>query len=1383
LARDVSNARGSRSALPISRRGSIDTYAAVMAFVPEPDGGGPTARAPAWDAAAARAAAEAHVPPSALEPTTSPAKTSSKADHARARRDLGSSGAQSERSSSRTSTAGAGSGNMRQSTHQYSTPATYQSTNWDALPAVETAEPTQHKYEYDAFVSYRRRDATRLAQWIRSKLQRFRLPPEILRELPREKQNLYSRRPQIWLDTSYEKPSDDFLIKKVFPALDKSARLIVVSTPAALERITKKDGKAEDNWLVREIDHFLGEVHFDETDRPVDVVFGPGAIEGRYPGRLSEKPRWDWIDLRSFSAWRARAFSDTLDDGLAKLVAALYDVPDRFLPLLRREERRRRHRTIVGFAVAGFSIAALTTAIMIWGLMQRADALSSLNRALVTQARLSVRLAIEELQKKDPEKALATALAGVETSSQANTDKAVIPETITAIANSMANETFGATLHEHSDAVLKVFLGAGGRSVITVGADERVVLWGGEDGYPLRPTASTTLVGSVFAVAPTGGLIASASPTGQIHFWKSSAPELSPKPFDFGETLVMLAFSDDGQQIAALGTAGRLAVWDVAKNSRVWSAPSPVRDASIIVLGSCSCLAVGALSGDLLAWSFDHMDPVLVRGASGRIMNGSFGRDGEFIFTTDDGGLWITSAPSWPTPVRIGQHDGIITGFAIAPGGRLAATTTIDGVARVWDMVQRLELNKYKPITDAAVSSVTFSLDGNAIALGYGDGTVAIFDISAARPDTLAALVMRGHAGAVLDLSFSLDGNWLASASLDRTARLWQLQTARRPRMQQAHEGAAFHAVSKNGRYLVSGGRADKKIRLWTGPNWEPGKSIVLDNEPRALAISDDGKRAFIGTELGDLLQWDTSGSEVRSFSRGNGVISAIAVSPNGKTLAAIGVEAKKLQVCSLVFSPPKCETISALGGWGYSVAFSEDGRWMGATSGVEAETGLALVWDLNANKFSLLRGHDDRVLSIRFDRSGERAVTASWDGTARIWDLHSDKELVRLVEPKGRKSTAGFSPNGEWVATSSYDKTLRLWEVPKIVDPNQAVIMETGKSVLSDTIGLGQVEFGLGGDILAASMSNGEIHLWQVPDGTLRAVLEGDGSAIRSMYFQPDGVQITGMTSNGRLISWKVPSALGLGDDLLLSAARSMLPLPGSLAGKPEELSTTRSATSETCKFPHERNLGLPPHNLSGAARARQRVRSCNSNLTRNAKTLLAGVIAATEGDVVTARQKFTTASNDGDLSAEIGLGDLGFVDSLSSADGPNAFDHYTKARAQGIPHAVSRLGWLLLANGADGAAQAKRYFEEASNRGDADGFAGLAWIKERFGKSYQDLEAAFANYTKAQYQYERDGDLGLAQEVAERRAMLARLMPPKRIPNLFLSTRSSITSFKGTN
>jgi hypothetical protein len=183
------------------------------------------------------------------------------------------------------------------------------------------------------------------------------------------------------LDTSYEKSSDDFLRKKVFPALDESARLIVVSTPAALENITGKDGTAQDNWLVREIDHFLGGESAQESPRPVDLVFGPGATEDRYPGRLSEKPRWDWIDLRSFSRWRVHIFTGNLDNGFAKLVASFYEIPDRFLPLLHREERRRRHRTIMAFAGVGLLVAAVTTGSAVWGLRERADRLCQVARA------------------------------------------------------------------------------------------------------------------------------------------------------------------------------------------------------------------------------------------------------------------------------------------------------------------------------------------------------------------------------------------------------------------------------------------------------------------------------------------------------------------------------------------------------------------------------------------------------------------------------------------------------------------------------------------------------------------------------------------------------------------------------------------------------------------------------------------------------------------------------------------------------------------------------------------------------------------------------------------------------------------------------------------
>src|SRR5262249_42863267 len=148
---------------------------------------------------------------------------------------------------------------------------------------------------------------------------------------------------------------------------------------------------------------------------------------------------------------------------------------------------------------------------------------------------------------------------------------------------------------------------------------------------------------------------------------------------------------------------------------------------------------------------------------------------------------------------------------------------------------------------------------------------------------------------------------------------------------------------------------------------------------------SDDGKRAFIGTERGDLLEWDTSGSTIAPFSHDNGVISAIAISPDGKTLAAIGVRGI-LQVFSIVPSPPQCAAVSACGGYGYYVSFSEDGRWVGAASGAEGPSGLAFVWDLNAKKSTPLKGHTEGVSSIQFNKSGNRAVTVSWDGTARIW-------------------------------------------------------------------------------------------------------------------------------------------------------------------------------------------------------------------------------------------------------------------------------------------------------------------------------------------------------------------------------------------------------------
>jgi hypothetical protein len=225
------------------------------------------------------------------------------------------------------------------------------------LPEQSGVPDERRTYEYDAFISYRRKDASHIAHWIRRRLQHFRMPPVVLAALSEVKQQLHARRPRIWLDKAYEKASTDFLANKILPALDASEHLLVLVTPSSFETIAGTNGEALPNWQLREIDHFAGPMNIASSRRAIHVALAPQAKDDLFPGRLEERDRWDWIDLRRFTRLRARTFSEQLDDGVVKLVAALYDVPDRFLPELRREEARLRLRLVGSIAGAAIVVA------------------------------------------------------------------------------------------------------------------------------------------------------------------------------------------------------------------------------------------------------------------------------------------------------------------------------------------------------------------------------------------------------------------------------------------------------------------------------------------------------------------------------------------------------------------------------------------------------------------------------------------------------------------------------------------------------------------------------------------------------------------------------------------------------------------------------------------------------------------------------------------------------------------------------------------------------------------------------------------------------------------------------------------------------------------
>src|SRR5947209_7137684 len=77
----------------------------------------------------------------------------------------------------------------------------------------------------------------------------------------------------------------------------------------------------------------------------------------------------------------------------------------------------------------------------------------------------------------------------------------------------------------------------------------------------------------------------------------------------------------------------------------------------------------------------------------------------------------------------------------------------------------------------------------------------------------------------------------------------------------------------------------------------------------------------------------------------------------------------------------------------------------------------------------SRLEGHEGVVEGVAFRGDGKLAVTGSWDGTVRLWDLPTGSERLCLRGHKGAVRAIALSRDGNRILSGSWDRTAQLWD------------------------------------------------------------------------------------------------------------------------------------------------------------------------------------------------------------------------------------------------------------------------------------------------------------------------------------------------------------------
>jgi guanine nucleotide-binding protein G(I)/G(S)/G(T) subunit beta-1 len=169
---------------------------------------------------------------------------------------------------------------------------------------------------------------------------------------------------------------------------------------------------------------------------------------------------------------------------------------------------------------------------------------------------------------------------------------------------------------------------------------------------------------------------------------------------------------------------------------------------------------------------------------------------------------------------------------------------------------------------------------------------------------------------------------------------------------------------------------------------------------------------------------------------------------------------------------------------------------------------GTCILWDVEHRKAArIFLDHTGDVMSIDLNRqNADLFVSGSVDATAKVWDMRqSDRCVANFPGHESDINTVKWFVDSQSIITGSDDGTVRLFDMRSYRQLNNYVDGETRSLHSQELAGVTSVDTALSGNYLFAAYDNGQIYMWSSLKAEKICDLPHE-SRVSSLGVSPDG-------------------------------------------------------------------------------------------------------------------------------------------------------------------------------------------------------------------------------------------------------------------------------------